>query len=60
MHTDPDQLERLAELRATGNSCEVCSAPIERTRTRCATCPAPPRPLGYEVARLRLRRLVRS
>jgi hypothetical protein len=60
VYTPPDELERLAELRATGVTCPVCTAPIERDRLRCRTCPAPPLPLRYLVAKARLARLVKQ
>lgn len=60
MHTDPDDLERLAELRATGVTCHVCGAPITRDRVRCKTCRPKPLPLDYMVAKARLARLVKS
>jgi uncharacterized OB-fold protein len=61
MHTDRDDLERLVERAATArHRCTVCGHPVPTARIRCVTCPAPPLPETYRLARERLRSLVGS
>lgn len=56
MHTDRDDLERLAERDARArHRCTVCGHPVTAARIRCVTCPAPPLPKTYTEARDRLR-----
>jgi hypothetical protein len=56
VHTDPEELDamiaRLAEARGR---CQVCGHPVDAGRIRCVTCPAPPLPETYRLARERLR-----
>jgi hypothetical protein len=59
MFTDREELERVAELRASSDRCDVCSAPIPADRIRCVVdCQPRPLPPAWHQARQRLREIL--